>query len=151
MTRTIRLMIAAKHHCHRGLCPERESKENEYSRCGRCRMARYCSRECQRADWPHHMIDCGDAWNRAIARLKGYVQDNLAIIYVLTRESQYCIIFADFRDDEMPLPKIHAPATLQDLKEHGLTPELRAKMDPAGRYAFVKDVITGIGTVVSLS
>lgn len=28
--------------------------------CGQCCVARYCSRECQKADWPKHKIQCKD-------------------------------------------------------------------------------------------
>jgi uncharacterized C2H2 Zn-finger protein len=27
-------------------------------RCGRCQAARYCSRECQKQDWPSHKSVC---------------------------------------------------------------------------------------------
>lgn len=34
------------------------------SRCGRCKTAFYCSRECQAQDWPSHKKTCGrgKAW-----------------------------------------------------------------------------------------
>jgi hypothetical protein len=35
------------------------------SRCSRCRIVQYCSRDCQDADWPRHKLFCND--NRAAA------------------------------------------------------------------------------------
>ena len=32
-------------------CGKRESRPHEFERCGRCRRAVYCSRECQRKNW----------------------------------------------------------------------------------------------------
>ncbi len=33
-------------------------KQNELSRCGRCKKVFYCSRECQKADWQNHKPNC---------------------------------------------------------------------------------------------
>ncbi len=30
----------------------------QLKRCGKCQQVAYCSRECQRRDWPRHKIDC---------------------------------------------------------------------------------------------
>ena len=41
-----------------------QNTENGYpprgqlKRCGKCQQVAYCSRECQRRDWPRHKIDC---------------------------------------------------------------------------------------------
>jgi hypothetical protein len=32
-----------------------------FPRCTRCQVVRYCSRECQRADWPTHKLNCNPA------------------------------------------------------------------------------------------
>lgn len=41
-------------------CHKSESNEMSLLRCGRCKRQRYCSRECQRADWREHKSDCSD-------------------------------------------------------------------------------------------
>ncbi len=47
-----RYASACRYCCNRAPAPAR------YSKCGRCYEARYCSRECQRADWPVHVHEC---------------------------------------------------------------------------------------------
>lgn len=40
-------------------CPNRQGDGSSFSRCGRCRMALYCSPACQRQDWKHqHREQC---------------------------------------------------------------------------------------------
>ncbi|KAI0667957.1 hypothetical protein C8Q78DRAFT_307077 [Trametes maxima] len=45
-----------KHMC--GYCLGRGTSERKLSSCGRCGARYYCSRECQRADWPNHKPHC---------------------------------------------------------------------------------------------
>ncbi|KAI0565209.1 egl nine 1 [Gracilaria domingensis] len=40
-------------------CGKREQQPGLLLRCGRCRVARYCDRSCQRGDWGAHKRDCG--------------------------------------------------------------------------------------------
>ncbi|KAJ7263145.1 hypothetical protein B0H12DRAFT_1103553 [Mycena haematopus] len=41
------------------ICDLRGCKNHEnLSKCTRCKTARYCSKECQKADWPHHKSYC---------------------------------------------------------------------------------------------
>lgn len=40
-------------------CQRMESKRGDYSRCSRCLIVYYCSRECQRAAWRQHKKVCG--------------------------------------------------------------------------------------------
>lgn len=39
-------------------CSACGSREKKVHRCSRCRSARYCSKECQRADWAKHKTEC---------------------------------------------------------------------------------------------
>jgi len=39
--------------CHASPAPERKLRY-----CGRCEMAKYCSKACARADWPEHKLAC---------------------------------------------------------------------------------------------
>ncbi len=42
------------------ICNKMETKPNEFKRCSRCKIAKYCSAECQKQDWETcHKIDCG--------------------------------------------------------------------------------------------
>lgn len=42
-------------------CGKQEGSESTtLNRCGRCKVGRYCSKECQTADWPSHKARCGD-------------------------------------------------------------------------------------------
>jgi len=45
--------------CGNAKCGCRQEDGGEsFSRCSRCKARYYCSRECQRADWPHHKSSC---------------------------------------------------------------------------------------------
>ena len=39
-------------------CRHCEKVDKELKRCGKCKMAKYCSNECQLADWPTHKLVC---------------------------------------------------------------------------------------------
>eukprot|EP01084_Bolivina_argentea_P320133 555413_1 len=39
-------------------CNKREKYETEYKLCGKCQIAKYCSRQCQKMDWKQHKIQC---------------------------------------------------------------------------------------------
>ncbi|GJE87541.1 zinc finger MYND domain-containing protein [Phanerochaete sordida] len=39
-------------------CERDSTIDKTMSRCGRCKLARYCSKECQTADWPRHKTNC---------------------------------------------------------------------------------------------
>ena len=45
--------------CARAFCQRLGSDEKKFLRCSRCRLAFYCSPECQRADWKYHKMVCG--------------------------------------------------------------------------------------------
>lgn len=44
----------AEHVCERKGC----GKRGDFQRCGRCKMVRYCGKECQSDDWKRHKTDC---------------------------------------------------------------------------------------------
>lgn len=39
-------------------CTRCQKADTELKRCGSCKKGWYCSRECQRGDWPRHIFDC---------------------------------------------------------------------------------------------
>lgn len=39
-------------------CAKPESSKNILQRCGRCKTASYCSRDCQKEDWKEHKTSC---------------------------------------------------------------------------------------------
>ena len=41
------------------LCRKPEDQDRKFSRCSRCKKARYCSRNCQATDWVRHKLICG--------------------------------------------------------------------------------------------
>ena len=38
--------------------PESTDKNDAFQKCSKCRVAYYCSRDCQAADWPEHKFLC---------------------------------------------------------------------------------------------
>ena len=48
--------------CHNLSCslPDRKASRSKMLYCTQCRIANYCSRECQVADWPEHKNYCSD-------------------------------------------------------------------------------------------
>ena len=45
--------------------------DTKLQKCSRCNIAHYCSRRCQKNDWPGHMTDCGilQVWSPDIIKL----------------------------------------------------------------------------------
>lgn len=39
-------------------CEREDTVSQNMIRCGRCKLARYCSKECQTSDWPRHKMNC---------------------------------------------------------------------------------------------
>ncbi|XP_076454442.1 uncharacterized protein LOC143289327 [Babylonia areolata] len=39
-------------------CLACKAKKKDMKKCGRCQSVTYCSRDCQRADWPSHKVTC---------------------------------------------------------------------------------------------
>lgn len=50
--------ISAPIRCGYGQCGQVERGEKKFSRCSRCKKTHYCSRECQKKDWPTHKLGC---------------------------------------------------------------------------------------------
>lgn len=44
--------------CGNAKCGRPEGKGENFNRCSRCKARYYCSRNCQRADWPTHKASC---------------------------------------------------------------------------------------------
>ncbi len=44
--------------CCNSNCPNNSNKVHHLMTCGRCRLSWYCDEVCQKADWPHHKIEC---------------------------------------------------------------------------------------------
>ena len=42
-------------------CFSTKTDSNSLLRCGRCRQVWYCNRECQKHDYPFHMVECREA------------------------------------------------------------------------------------------
>ncbi|KAJ7482059.1 hypothetical protein B0H11DRAFT_2022937 [Mycena galericulata] len=45
---------------HRGFCSSCRKQGLHFQRCSGCRVAEYCSKQCQKADWKHHQPFCRD-------------------------------------------------------------------------------------------
>lgn len=48
----------AKVRCRHQKCKNLESEDTPFQKCSNCLLARYCSQECQAADWPVHKLLC---------------------------------------------------------------------------------------------
>ncbi|KAF9485111.1 hypothetical protein BDN70DRAFT_871822 [Pholiota conissans] len=42
-------------------CRQRESKDEPFKACAKCQSSFYCSKECQRVDWPEHKTICAQS------------------------------------------------------------------------------------------
>lgn len=58
-----------------GQCKQLPFKGSRYDQCSRCKMAYYCSRECQRAHWKAHKPECDLAARQTIPFLSEEVND----------------------------------------------------------------------------
>ena len=54
-------MLLGARVCLAAGCNVMESADRKFELCGRCKIAAYCSRECQRADWRCHSKYCIEA------------------------------------------------------------------------------------------
>ncbi|KDR79723.1 hypothetical protein GALMADRAFT_223800 [Galerina marginata CBS 339.88] len=43
------------------VCERHPTENQDYPRCAKCRIVVYCSRECQKKDWPDHKLSCSEA------------------------------------------------------------------------------------------
>ena len=41
-------------------CAHCDTTSEKMQRCSRCQFAHYCNRECQRAHWPQHKLQCNN-------------------------------------------------------------------------------------------
>jgi len=44
--------------CSNATCNKLEEKRGDFKRCGACKNAFYCSKECQNEDWQNHKKNC---------------------------------------------------------------------------------------------
>lgn len=104
-----------------------------YSRCARCRIANYCSRECQTADWRTHKADCqpygaseklsdGLAhFNRNYARLASlrFFQSMTSAVMRARgfdrRRGALCFDFASLDAMDSAIDALHDPGAFLDL------------------------------------
>ncbi|KAI0079845.1 hypothetical protein K474DRAFT_1769960 [Panus rudis PR-1116 ss-1] len=64
--------------CRNTACPNRTNFNVRLRQCARCQMTRYCSKECQKQDWPSHKSFC-----------QGYLQMKNALTEHSSREELY--------------------------------------------------------------
>ena len=50
-------------------CKTTEETEKQYQKCGACRVVFYCSRECQKGNWPIHKHVCRKRYTEEMAQL----------------------------------------------------------------------------------
>ena len=55
-----------------GKCDKCEKEFEKVGKCGECKVAKYCGKECQQEDWSKHKKECvdqGKMWKKIMAKL----------------------------------------------------------------------------------
>jgi hypothetical protein len=99
---------------------------DEFKRCGRCRVVRYCGRACQKADWKVHKATCNAAVGEGTRALHQHVSECIAdpshaislalfaLVHKSPAESKMAVFI--IRDEDSPGGYVWDVAVVSDAK-----------------------------------
>ena len=138
---------ADKHECKYFDCRNKETTNTRHKKCGKCSKVKYCSRECQIADWPRHKPTCR-AWQKKMLDDKNSsTNEKDGFKRVATFTSKYGPLLGSIAQDLSP-SKSNRKGTiailhLKDLPEHCISRKM--EIESIG-CVDIKDIPGDVGT-----
>ena len=126
---------ADKHECKHFGCRNKKKTNTRHEKCGKCSKVKYCSRECQIADWPRHKPTCR-AWQKKMLDDKNSsTNEKDGFKRVATFTSKYSPLLGSIAQHLLPSKSNRkgtiAMINMKDLPEHCIFPKM--EIESVGR------------------
>ena len=148
----VKHLYTDKHECKYFDCRNKETANARHNKCGKCSKVKYCSRECQIADWPRHKPTCS-AWQKKMLDDKNSsTNEKDGFKRVATFTSKYGPLLGSIAQHLFP-SKSNRKGTiailhLKDLPEHCISPKM--EIESVGRVD-IKDILRDFGMLQSVN